>query len=55
MEKTVKFTIEQLNNLVQFLDRVEYKGFVEVKAINEIMEVLTAKEEIEPTVGENEL
>ena len=38
----VKFemTKEQLNNLMVFLDRVDYKGFKEVGAIQEIMVAL---------------
>ena len=38
----VKFemTKEQLNNLITFLDRVDYKGFQEIGAVQEIMVAL---------------
>ncbi len=34
------FTEENLNNLVVFLNRVEYKGLQEVEAIGQILSVL---------------
>ena len=37
------------NNLLAFLDRIEYKGFKEVAAINEIMKALNT-----PLKEENE-
>jgi hypothetical protein len=47
----MKFEISEqvINNLLAFLDRIEYKGFKEIAAINEIMNVLnsTVKEENE--------
>ena len=36
----VKLDKRQLQNLLLFLDRVEYKGLKEVEAINEIIELL---------------
>ena len=36
----INLTEEQHKNLYVFLDRLEYKGFKEVQAINEIMVAL---------------
>jgi len=44
MEKTYKFTEQQINNLVVFLNRVDYKGLAEVQAVTEIMAVLASTE-----------
>ena len=38
--KLYKMTDQQVNNLLVFLDRVEYKGFKEIQAANEILKVL---------------
>lgn len=35
------------NNLLTFLDRIEYKGFKEIAAINEIIEVLNKPSQLE--------
>lgn len=39
--KLYKITDQQVKNLLVFLDRVEYKGFVEVQAATELLKVLT--------------
>lgn len=41
----IDFNKQQLNNLITFLDRIEYKGLTEVQAINDIMfQINKAKE-----------
>ncbi len=35
-----KFDKSSLNNLLNFLDRVDYKGLNEVKALNQIINIL---------------
>jgi len=35
-----EFTEQQINNLLSFLDRVELKGFKELQAMNEIINIL---------------
>ena len=37
----IELTEQQLQNLMAFLNRVEYKGLQEAQAINEIMTVLS--------------
>ncbi|WP_158560866.1 hypothetical protein [Paenibacillus contaminans] len=37
-----ELTASHVNNLLIFLDRVEFKGIKELQAINEIMNVLTS-------------
>lgn len=39
----IMLTEQQLQNLLVFLNRVEYKGFSEVKAISEIMMALESE------------
>lgn len=42
---TIHFNEQQLNNLLTFLDRIEYKGLTEVQAISDIMfQINKAKE-----------
>lgn len=45
----MKFEMDEqtLNNLVAFLNRVEYRGLQEVQAINQIMEILSSPEKNE--------
>lgn len=45
----MKFEMDEqtLNNLVAFLNRVEYRGLQEVQAINQIMEILSNPEKKE--------
>lgn len=37
----IELTEQQINNLMIFLNRVEIKGFQEITAMNEIMNVFT--------------
>lgn len=48
------FNDRQLQNLLLFLDRVEYKGLEEVQAIREIIEALNhaTKEKLEDKEGD---
>lgn len=43
--KTVKLEDNQWNNLIAFLDRVEFKGLKEIQAINEILSALQSPSE----------
>ena len=44
-------TDQQVNNLLVFLDRVEYKGLKDVQAIQELLRVLGSPEEQEDEVN----
>lgn len=49
----VVFTEEQVQILSEFLNRVEYKGLVEVTAINSIMDSFSAATPVQEEVKEN--
>lgn len=51
--KFLKFELneQQLNNLIVFLDRVPYKGFQEIQAIDEIMAAL--RNPVQDTTGDS--
>lgn len=43
----VEISKEVLNNLLIFLDRIEIKGLKEIQAMNQILDALTPKEQIQ--------
>lgn len=50
MNINIKLSDEQLNNLIVFLNRVEYKGLEEVHAIQEILATINNSEKLEDGV-----
>lgn len=43
----VEISKEVLNNLLIFLDRIEIKGLKEIQAMNQILDALTPKEQVQ--------
>lgn len=48
----IELTEQQINNLIVFLNRVEIKGFQEVEAFNQIVNILFKTESGMPQEGE---